>query len=125
MPINLELYPRGWRHAFRQLLAETRDNLYIVSPYIRHAEAKFVTDTLSDSTAITTITRLHQSSLIGESLEVSALARLAQYSPQSTVVNLPSAPTTPAPYHYRQSHLQQVLSGQYTRLKSIVRDLES
>ena len=87
--VRLELYARGWRDAFAELLGGVRKKLTVVSPYIRRKEAEFVADNLRRGADIAALTRLEESSLLGGSLEISALDILGGFSEGSRVVNLP------------------------------------
>ncbi|MGI9298171.1 MAG: phospholipase D-like domain-containing protein [Gammaproteobacteria bacterium] len=87
--MNLELYPRGWRGAFLDLLSVARKNLTIVSPYIRRREAAFVAGNLRKGADITALTRLEESGLLSGALEIGALDIFGGFSTGSRVINLP------------------------------------
>lgn len=89
MRAEIELYGRAWRGEFHSFLKETKSELTVVCPYIREAEANFVTGELSGKIRIVTLTSLNVDGIINGALEIGGIERLAGFSPASKAVNLP------------------------------------
>lgn len=89
MKAEIEFYGRAWREQLSCFLNEVKSEIMIVCPYIREAEANFVTNELSQKAQVLTLTSLQVDSIVTGALEINGIRALANFSPNSRAINLP------------------------------------
>lgn len=90
----VEFYKRPWRSQFESLLTETKNELVIVSPYIKKVEAEFICDSfstrrISEKIDFTLLTDLRSQSILDNSLDIEALQLFQSNFQKCKLITLP------------------------------------
>lgn len=81
---------RGWRDDLAGVAGAARRSLLVAAPYIKDEEAAWLCGQLRPGVAVLTLANIDTDAVSSAALDVAALGRLAEASPDSRVVALPS-----------------------------------
>lgn len=84
----MRLLAGPWRPEFEGLVAGARRSLLLAAPFIKRDEADRVCAALDPEVEVTTLANLEVGSVAAAALDIAALVRLAQATPQARVVAL-------------------------------------
>lgn len=88
MLVNIEAFGRGWRQRLGAFVESARTELLVCSPYIKAAEAQWVSERLDERVRLRVLTDVAVGSVQDRALDLRALATFARV-PGSDVIALP------------------------------------
>ena len=86
----IRVLTRGWRDDLANVATAARNSLLVAAPYIKDDEAAWLCGQLRPGVAVLTLANLDTDAVSSAALDVAALGRLAEASPASRLVALPS-----------------------------------
>ena len=86
----IRVLTRGWRDDLAGVAGAARRSLLVAAPYIKDDEAAWLCGQLRPGVAVLTLANIDTDAVSSAALDVAALGRLADASPASRVVALPS-----------------------------------
>ena len=86
----IRVLTRGWRADLAGVARAARRSLLVAAPYIKDDEAAWLCGQLRPGVAVLTLANLDTDAVSSAALDVAALGRLAEASPASRLVALPS-----------------------------------